>query len=118
MAPELLKAYEGYHGLVIAGTGLGHTSTALIPPLKHLADKGTLIVMTSQCMHGRVCDRVYDTGRDLLNAGVIEGGDLLPEAALVKMMWVLGNEKDKKKAAELMQSNLKGELSRRSAHGL
>nr|WP_319377765.1 Glu-tRNA(Gln) amidotransferase subunit GatD [uncultured Methanoregula sp.] len=118
MAPELLKAYEGYAGLVIAGTGLGHTSTALIPQLKHLADSGTLIVMTSQCMHGRVCDRVYDTGRDLLAAGVIEGGDMLPEAALVKLMWVLANEKDKKKAAVLMQEDLKGECTRRSAHGL
>jgi glutamyl-tRNA(Gln) amidotransferase subunit D len=118
MSPDLLTAYTGYHGLVIAGTGLGHTSTALIPELKRLADEGTLIVMTSQCMHGRVCDRVYDTGRDLLNAGVIEGSDMLPEAALVKLMWVLGNEKDKKKAAVMMQANLTGECNRRSAHGL
>ena len=118
MSPNLLKAYEGYHGLVIAGTGLGHTSTNLIPPLKHLVDSGTLVIMTSQCMNGRVCDRVYDTGRDLLDAGVIEGGDLLPEVALVKLMWVLGNEKDKKKAAAMMQADLKGECNRRSAHGL
>ena len=118
MSPDLLKAYEGYHGLVIAGTGLGHTSTNLIPPLKHLVDSGTLVIMTSQCMNGRVCDRVYDTGRDLLDAGVIEGGDLLPEVALVKLMWVLGNEKDKKKAAAMMQADLKGECNRRSAHGL
>jgi len=118
MSPELLKAYEGYHGLVIAGTGLGHTSTALIPQLRHLADSGTLIVMTSQCMHGRVCDRVYDTGRDLLDAGVIEGGDMLPEVALVKLMWVLANEKDTKEAAAMMQDDLKGECNRRSAHGL
>jgi glutamyl-tRNA(Gln) amidotransferase subunit D len=116
MSPELLKAYEGYHGLIIAGSGLGHTSTALIPQLKHLADHGTLIVMTTQCMGGRVCDRVYDTGRDLLNAGVIEGGDMLPEAALVKLMWVLGNEKDKTKAAGIMQADLKGECTRRSSH--
>jgi len=27
--------------------------------------------MTSQCVYGRVCDRVYDTGRDLLSAGAI-----------------------------------------------
>jgi glutamyl-tRNA(Gln) amidotransferase subunit D len=118
MSPDLLKAYEGYHGLVIAGTGLGHTSTMLIPPLKRLIEGGTLVVMTTQCMNGRVCDRVYDTGRDLLNAGVIEGGDMLPETALVKLMWVLGNEKDKKKAAALMQDNLKGECTKRSAHGL
>jgi glutamyl-tRNA(Gln) amidotransferase subunit D len=118
MSPDLLKAYEGYHGLVIAGTGLGHTSTVLIPSLQHLADGGTLVVMTSQCMNGRVCDRVYDTGRDLLNAGVIEGGDMLPEAALVKIMWVLGNERDRSKAAAMMQDCLKGECTWRSAHGL
>ena len=118
MSPAILNAYEGYHGLVIAGTGLGHTSTLLIPQLKHLAESGTLIIMTSQCMNGRVCDRVYDTGRDLIGAGVIEGGDLLPEVALVKLMWVLANEKDKKKAAAMMQDDLKGECMRRSAHGL
>jgi len=118
MSPDILKAYEGYRGLVIAGTGLGHTSTALIPGLRKLSDDGTLVVMTSQCMHGRVCDRVYDTGRDLLAAGVLEGGDLLPEAALVKLMWVLGNEKSPEKAKALMQNDLKGECTRRSAHGL
>jgi glutamyl-tRNA(Gln) amidotransferase subunit D len=118
MSPDLLKAYEGYHGLVIAGTGLGHTSTALIPALKRLVEGGTLVMMTTQCMNGRVCDRVYDTGRDLLDAGVIEGGDMLPEAALVKLMWVLANEKDKTKAAVLMQTDLKGEYMSRSAHGL
>ena len=118
MTPDLLKAYEGYHGLVIAGTGLGHTSTILIPPLKHLIEKGTLVIMTTQCMNGRVCDRVYDTGRDLLDAGVIEGGDMLPEVALTKLMWVLANERDKLKAAALMQDDLKGENMRRSAHGL
>lgn len=118
MSTDLLEAYDGYHGLVIAGTGLGHTSTTLIPQLKHLADTGTLIVMTSQCMHGRVCDRVYDTGRDLLDAGIIEGGDMLPEAALVKLMWVLGTDKNPRKAKAMMQADLKGECMRRSAHGL
>jgi len=118
MSPEILKAYAGYRGLIIAGTGLGHTSTALIPGLRKLTDDGTLVVMTSQCMNGRVCDRVYDTGRDLLAAGVVEGGDMLPEAALVKLMWVLGNEKNPEKARGMMQENLKGECTRRSAHGL
>ncbi len=118
MSPDLLGAYEGYRGLVLAGTGLGHVSTTLIPSLRRLIDGGTLVVMTTQCMQGRVCDRVYDTGRDLLAAGVIEGGDMLPEAALVKMMWVLGNERDTEKATGLMQTDLKGESNRRSTHGL
>jgi len=118
MSPDLLKAYEGYKGLVLAGTGLGHVSTTLIPSLQKLIKKGTIVVMTTQCMQGRVCDRVYDTGRDLITAGVIEGGDMLPEVALVKMMWVLGNERDPENAAALMQADLKGECNRRSAHGL
>jgi glutamyl-tRNA(Gln) amidotransferase subunit D len=118
MSANILKTFDGYHGLVIAGTGLGHTSTSLIPVLRQLSADGTLIVMTSQCMHGRVCDRVYDTGRDLLDAGVIEGGDTLPEVALVKMMWVLANAPDKRAAAAMMQENLRGECTQRSAHGL
>jgi glutamyl-tRNA(Gln) amidotransferase subunit D len=118
MYPDLLKAYEGYKGLVLAGTGLGHVSTSLLPSLQKLIKSGTVVVMTSQCMQGRVCDRVYDTGRDLLTAGVIEGGDMLPEVALVKMMWVLGNERDPEKVAALMQADLKGECNRRSTHGL
>jgi len=118
MSPDLLEAYSGYKGLVLAGTGLGHISTALIPSMRRLIDGGTLVVMTTQCMQGRVCDRVYDTGRDLLAAGVIEGGDMLPEVALVKMMWVLGNEQDPVRAGHLMHTDLKGECNRRSRHGL
>ena len=68
--------------------------------------------MTSQCLNGRVCDRVYDTGRDLLDAGIIEGEDMLPEVAFVKLMWVLGNEKDPKKIKELMKTDLRGETGR------
>ncbi len=106
------------HGLVLAGTGLGHVSTDWIPYLKSLADTGTVMMMTSQCLNGRVCDRVYDTGRDLLKIGVIEGADTLPEVALVKMMWVLGNEKDQDKQRLLLSSSLKGECMGRSLHGL
>jgi glutamyl-tRNA(Gln) amidotransferase subunit D len=118
MEEKVIRAFEGYRGLVLAGTGLGHTSTHLIPAIRKLVAGGTLVVMTSQCLHGRVCDRVYDTGRDLLNAGVVEGSDMLPEAALVKMMWVLGNEKGYEKAAALMQESLTGECNPRSYHGL
>ena len=118
MSSDVLKGYEGYKGLILSGTGLGHVRTILIPHIKALIADGAQVVMTSQCMNGRVCDRVYDTGRDLLAAGVIEGGDMLPEVALVKQMWVLANEKDPEKAATLMKTDLKGECMRRSAHGL
>jgi glutamyl-tRNA(Gln) amidotransferase subunit D len=117
ISPDILEAYEGYQGIVLSGTGLGHVSTDLVPNLKKLIDNGTTVMMTSQCLNGKVCDRVYDTGRDLLDAGVIEGGDMLPEVALVKMMWVLGNERDRGRVRHLLQTDLKGECNWRSTHG-
>ncbi|MDD1673162.1 MAG: asparaginase domain-containing protein, partial [Methanomicrobiales archaeon] len=117
-SPEVLAPYEGYRGLVIAGTGLGHVASAWVPRIRELIDGGTAVVMTSQCLHGRVCDRVYDTGRDLLKIGVIEGEDMLPETALVKLAWVLGTRPDPEHVRTLMQTNLRGEICRRSLHGV
>ncbi|WOF15448.1 Glu-tRNA(Gln) amidotransferase subunit GatD [Methanoplanus sp. FWC-SCC4] len=118
MAPEIIRAHDRYKGLIIAGTGLGHTSSACIDSIRELCENGTEIVMTSQCLNGRVCDRVYDTGRDLLAAGIIEGEDMLPEAAFVKLMWVLGQENDHDRIKELMQTNLRGETGGCTPHGL
>ncbi len=118
MDPSVLEAYRGYRGVVLAGTGLGHVSTPWVRGLADLARDGTSVVMTSQCLHGRVCDRVYDTGRDLLAAGVMEGEDMLPEVALVKLMWVLGQADDDREVRALMGENLRGEIRRRSFHGL
>ena len=67
--------------------------------------------MTTQCLNGRVGLRVYDKGRDLLAAGVIPGEDMLPEVALVKLMWVLGHTKDPDEIRELMMTNLAGEIN-------
>ena len=117
MDPSILDAYRGYRGLVLAGTGLGHVSTPWVKGLAGLARDGTSVVMASQCLHGRVCDRVYDTGRDLLAAGVIEGEDMLPEVALVKLMWVLGQTDSPDTVRALMGENLRGEIRRRSLHG-
>ena len=118
MSPAVVEAFKGYRGIVIMGTGLGHISSECIPEVLSLVKDGTSVVMTSQCLNGRVCDRVYDTGRDLLKAGVIEGGDMLPEAAMVKLMWVLGNESDPERVAGLMQTDLRGELGRCTPNGL
>ncbi|MFC7115642.1 Glu-tRNA(Gln) amidotransferase subunit GatD [Natronoarchaeum sp. GCM10025703] len=78
-------------GIILEGTGLGHVHSDLIDRIGDIVDEGTPVVMTSQCLDGRVCDRVYDTGRDLLDAGVVEGEDMLPGTAKVKLMWALAN---------------------------
>jgi glutamyl-tRNA(Gln) amidotransferase subunit D len=111
---------QGYKGIVLEGTGLGHVAAEWVPSVENAVKNGIPVVMTSQCIYGRICDRVYDTGRDLLRAGVIEGGDMLPETALVKLMWILGKTADMKPEIEmeeirrLMQKNIVGELSERS----
>ena len=106
-----LESVSDAAGVVIEGTGLGHVNTDWISTVDDLTDDGTAVVMTSQCLDGRVCDRVYDTGRDLLDAGVIEGEDMLPGTAKVKLMWALANTAD---VADTMATPLAGELTDRS----
>lgn len=98
-------------GLVIEGTGLGHIHSDLIATIDAQVDSGTTVVMTSQCIEGRVCDRVYDTGRDLLKSGVREAGDTLPGTAYVKLMWALANAD---KPGDMMEQSIAGELTERS----
>ncbi|MEM0353587.1 MAG: Glu-tRNA(Gln) amidotransferase subunit GatD, partial [Archaeoglobaceae archaeon] len=116
LSADILEFFhsKGYRGFVIEGTGLGHVSTDWIETLKRVCED-SLVVMTSQCLFGRVCDRVYDTGRDLLRVGVIEGEDMLPETALVKLMFLLGNY-DLETAKELVKKNLVGEIEDRSVY--
>ncbi|MFB6102962.1 MAG: Glu-tRNA(Gln) amidotransferase subunit GatD [Haloplanus sp.] len=111
MNPAALDHLDDAAGVVIEGTGLGHVATDWIDRIEELVGTGTVVAMTSQCLEGRVCDRVYDTGRDLLDAGVIEAGDTLPETATAKLMWVLANRDD---PAAAMRESLAGELQRRS----
>ena len=107
----LLDACAGKAGLVLEGTGLGHVHTDWIPRIAELVDNGTTVAMTSGCIDGRVCDRVYDTGRDLLDAGVIEAEDTLPGTAKVKLMWALANAEEPK---ALIGTSLAGECTTRS----
>lgn len=106
-----LDIAEGASGLILEGTGLGHVNTEWIDRIDALVDDGTAVVMTSQCLEGRVCDRVYDTGRDLLDAGVVEAGDTLPATAYVKLMWAIANTES---VEETMRRPIAGELQERS----
>jgi len=107
---------KGYRGIVIEGTGLGHVSHKLFESIKYAVDKGTIVVMTSQCIFGRVNMYVYETGRNLLRLGVISAEDMLPETALVKLMWVLGNFKDLEEAKKMFKTNIAGEISKRTLY--
>lgn len=116
MAPDVIDYYrvKGYRGIVLEGTGLGHVSTKWVRTIKSAVDAGMAFVMTSQCINGRVCDRVYSTGIDLLKAGVIEGEDMLPEVALVKLMWALGQTDKADEVKKIMQTDYAGDIHWRS----
>ena len=97
-----------YKAIILEGTGLGHVSKECFPALQKAADTGVVVCMTSQCIWGRVRMTVYDTGRDLLNIGVVPLSDMISETATVKAMWALANSKDAKKT---MQENIASEIS-------
>ncbi|RLE51181.1 MAG: Glu-tRNA(Gln) amidotransferase GatDE subunit D [Candidatus Methanomethylicota archaeon] len=105
-----------YHGIVIEGTGLGHTPYSIFPAIERAIQEGIAVVMTSQCLWGRINMNVYRTGVELLNMGVIPGEDMLPETALVKLMWVLAQTRDLKEVRKLMLTNIAGEINPRSVH--
>jgi len=105
---------ENKKGVVFVGTGLGHIPSKIIPRIKQLVKSGTIFVMTSQCIFGRINMRVYSTGRDLIRAGVISGGDMLPETAYVKLMWALAHSKNRDEVEKLMTTNIAGEISERT----
>lgn len=109
-SPEILNYYidKGYRGIVLEGTGLGHVASDWIEGIKRAAEENIPVVITSQCLRGRICDRVYDTGRDILDGGAIEGEDMLPEVALVKLMWTLANAED---IRTIMKTPLAGEIA-------
>jgi len=107
---------KGYRGIILEGTGLGHVSDGCFEAVERANDAGVVLGMTSQCIWGRVNMNVYSTGRELTRRGVEPLGDMLPETALVKLMWCLGQTKKQEKALQLMRVNLAGEYSDRTAY--
>jgi glutamyl-tRNA(Gln) amidotransferase subunit D len=102
---------KGVKGIIVEGTGLGHTSSEFYNAFKKATKDGIFVGMTSQCLFGRVNMNVYTTGRLLQEAGVVPLEDMLPETALVKLMWVLAHETDLDKVKELMLTNFVGEIN-------
>ena len=110
MKPEAITEKKG---LVLTGTGLSHVSTILLPRIIKLIKNGSVIIMTSQCLFGRVNMRVYSAGRDLIKSGVISAEDMLPETAYLKLMWALAYAKTKQEVEQLMMMNIAGEIVER-----
>jgi glutamyl-tRNA(Gln) amidotransferase subunit D len=104
---------KGYRAIILEGTGLGHVSSDCFRQLREAVESGTMVFLTSQCIWGRTKLTVYETGRDLLDIGVIPLSNMISETALVKAMWTIANTKDIKSAIRTMQENISNEISMR-----
>ncbi len=103
---------KGNKAIIFEGTGLGHINKECFHQIKNAVKKGILVFMTSQCIWGKTSLTVYDTGRDLLEIGVIPLYNTTSETALVKAMWCLGNFEDKD-VIRMMTSNIANEFTNR-----
>ncbi len=108
---------NSYRGIILEGTGLGHIGSYCFSAIRQAVKENVVVAMTSQCIWGRIDMNVYNQGRDLLATGVIPLEDLLPETALVKLMWVLGQTKDSEEAKTLLTTNIAHEITPRTLHG-
>ena len=127
----LIKTYPGLNpniidfaiknsvkGIVIEGTGLGHTCTIgknnFLPYFKKCAKLKIPVIMTTQTVWGRTNPCVYSAARYIRETGVIYVEDCISETAYVKLRWVLSQTKDIKEIENLMTKNIAGEISERS----
>lgn len=117
--PEIFDFYmsKKYKGFVIEATGLGHTPTlgkySFLPKIEKAIKSGIPVVITSQCLYGRTHPTIYHNLIELSKRGVIFAEDMLPEVALVKLMWVLGHTKNLDKIRKMMLTNYTGEINPR-----
>jgi len=100
-------------GVVLESFGSGNipNSPWLIKSIKNAIEQGKKIVNISQCALGSVDQTKYSSGYVLEKAGVISGFDMTLEAALTKMMFLLGNAYESESFKTLMQRSLRGEHS-------
>ena len=120
MLPDIIDALtkKKYKGIVLEGSGLGHAPTNIkenqpnYNALKKFIQNGGIVVITSQCIFGRVHRNIYVNTRRLGNIGCIYGEDMLTETAFTKLSWLLGNYK-KDEVKELLTKNLRGEINDR-----
>ncbi len=110
---EAVLNISGIKAVVLHSFGAGNAPTDdwFINLLKQAIDKGIIIYNVTQCLEGRVIQGKYETSSQLQKIGVIGGEDIALEAAVTKLMFLLGQKLPTPKIKNLLSQNLRGEIT-------
>ncbi len=104
----------GYHGIVIEGYGSGNIPTqenALTGPIKQAVSEGCSMLMSTQCAFGQADLSFYEVGKAALDVGALSAHDMTSEAAVVKLMWILGHTRERDVVKEMILTNYVSEVT-------
>lgn len=93
------------------GSGNAPMNKGFLDAIRYAVERGIIIVNVTQCIVGTVAMSRYSTGISLMNAGVISGYDLTLEAAITKLMFLLGQGYTTEEVKLMFQTDLRGELT-------
>ena len=101
-------------GIIIESFGAGNASTnaEFTLLLRQGIQQGKIIMNISQCLHGEAVRGQYETNEPFEKAGVICGKDMTTESAITKLMFLLGQGKSNDEIKQLLQTDLRGEVSK------
>lgn len=105
-------------GIILESYGAGNIPTApgLIESIRQSIQMGKVILNITQCVAGSVEMGRYETSKMLKDAGVLDGRDLTFEAALTKMMYLMGKYEDQDKLRYFLEHNIRGEMTAKRAY--
>ncbi len=105
---------EGLKGVIIKSYGAGNapSSSQYIKEIQSAIDKGIIVLNVSQCKSGKIDMNLYATGKLLSNIGVISGYDMTLEAAVCKLMYLLGRDFNREETIMFLTNSMRGELTR------